>query len=209
MPKVATRVDVQAVLVGLMAAPPDDSVETRVLGAAVRLLLRDGLAGFELDAVADRCGVGRSTIYRRFGDRNGLLSATVAHEGRRILVALAEAVADIEDPVEQVVAAFAAGLRMARDGDFAALIRDDPHLLRLLTVDAGPLVAVATEQLVMLGRERLPGIDERMVRGAAEVLVRQALSFVVTPSSALDLRDDAIEDTVRAHLIPTPVRSRS
>lgn len=191
-----------AVLAGLLAPPPDDDVEARVLDAGVRILLGQGLAGFELDAVADRCGVGRSTIYRRFGDRNGLLSATVAHEGRRFLAALADAVADIADPVEQVVTAFAAGLRLAREGAFGALVRDDPRLLRLLTVDGAPLVAAATEQLVALGRERLPDVDERSVRAAGEVLVRIAVSFVVTPESSLDLHEEAIEATVRAHLLP-------
>lgn len=202
MPRTVTRVDLDALLADLASPPPSDDVETRILRHAGRLLVAGGLEGFEVDAVAERSGVGRSTLYRRFGDRNGLLVATLAHEGRRFLGALAAAVADLDDVEEQVVVAFTAGLRLVGSSGLAELLRSEPLLLRLLTVDSGPLVTAACDQLVAEGIRRHPHLDPAVTRRTAEVLVRLALSFVVQPETSLDLADGAIEDTVRHHLVP-------
>jgi AcrR family transcriptional regulator len=47
----------------------------RILEAAVRVLAKRGAEGTSLDAVADEAGVGKGTIFRRFGDRSGLFQA--------------------------------------------------------------------------------------------------------------------------------------
>ncbi len=202
MPRTATRVDLDALLGELAQPPSTDDLHERVLRTSASVLLGTGLDGFEVDVVAERSGVGRSTIYRRFGDRNGLLSATLAHEARRFLGALAVTVASIDDLEEQVVAAFSAGLRLVRSSDLADLLRSEPLLLRVLTVDSGPLVTVACDQLVAEGLRRRPALDAARTRRTAEVLVRLALSFVVQPETALDLADDAVEQTVRHHVAP-------
>jgi AcrR family transcriptional regulator len=48
-----------------------------ILKAAERLLARDGPDGVSIDAVAAAAGVGKGTVFRRFGDRAGLMSALV------------------------------------------------------------------------------------------------------------------------------------
>lgn len=205
MPKVATQVDAAAVLAALAERPvvsdDPDGVDLRILDAAGRLLVDVGLDDLEVDQVAELAGVGRSTIYRRFDGRNALLAATVAHEGRRLLAALADAVAGIDDPEERLVVAFSAGLRVARATGLAERIRDEPLLLRLLTVDGGPVLAAATAQLAALSRTSDPTLDERDAGETAELLVRLAFSLVLTPNSALDL-DEGLEDTVRRNLAP-------
>jgi AcrR family transcriptional regulator len=45
-----------------------------VLRAAADLLIEDGLEGIELTAVAQRAGVGKSTVYRRWGSVPGLVA---------------------------------------------------------------------------------------------------------------------------------------
>ena len=142
--------------------------------------------GLEVDEVAERAGVGRSTVYRRFGDRNALITATLAREGRRLLSVLADSVADADDVVDAVVTAFCAGLRMARVGGLDALIREDPLLLRLLTVDGGAVIAAARDELAQLARRRDPALDPLDAHRTAEVLVRLGISFVLAPDSALD-----------------------
>jgi len=206
VPRVATQVDADAVLVALLRRPVDDGdlddVDRRILDAAGRMLVESGLEGLEVDAVAEAAGVGRSTVYRRFDGRNALLAATVAHEGRRLLAALADAVADIDDPEERVVVAFCTGLRVARATGMAERIREEPQLLRLLTVDGGPVLAAARAQLADVARSIDAGIDPRDAQAVAELLVRLAISFVVTPESALDFDDDGGEAAVRRHLTP-------
>ncbi len=202
MPKEITRVD-PVTLLGLLTAPsPGDDTDERILAAAAQLLLVGGLSGLEVDEVAQRSGVGRSTIYRRFDDRNALITATLAREGRRLLTVLAEAVAGTDDVVEEVVVAFCAGLRMAHASGLAELIRADPLLLRLLTIDGAPVIAAARDQLAELAQHRDPTLDGLDARRTAEVLVRLGISFLVAPDSALELTGDDAEAAVRRTIGP-------
>ena len=204
MPKVATQVDAVAVLTALAQRPVDteaDDVDRRILDAAGRLLVDVGLEELEVDQVAELAGVGRSTIYRRFDGRNALLAATVAHEARRLLAALADAVAGIDDPEEQLVVAFSTGLRVARATGLAERIRDEPLLLRLITVDGGLVLAAASAQLASIAVELDPELGPTRATETAELLVRLAISLVITPQSALDL-DDGCEDSIRRQIAP-------
>ena len=48
---------------------------TRILTAARQILAEHGRAGLSMNSVAAAAGVGKGTIFRRFGDRDGLLHA--------------------------------------------------------------------------------------------------------------------------------------
>jgi AcrR family transcriptional regulator len=48
---------------------------TRVLAAAERLFAEHGVAAVSMDDVATAAGVGKGTLYRRFGDKSGLAAA--------------------------------------------------------------------------------------------------------------------------------------
>lgn len=50
----------------------------RILEAAARILAENGPAALTMDAVAAAAGVGKGTIFRRFGDRAGLTEALVS-----------------------------------------------------------------------------------------------------------------------------------
>jgi AcrR family transcriptional regulator len=50
------------------------AVRDAVLRAAADLLVESGLEGIELTAVAERAGVGKSTVYRRWGSVPGLVA---------------------------------------------------------------------------------------------------------------------------------------
>jgi AcrR family transcriptional regulator len=54
----------------------------RILAAARCLFARGGAAGVSMDAVADAAGVGKGTVFRRFGDRVGLTGALIDAEMR-------------------------------------------------------------------------------------------------------------------------------
>ena len=200
MPKEVTRIDTRALLDRLVSDHPGDATDDRILHAAGRMMLVDGLEGLEVDSVASEAGVGRSTVYRRFGDRNGLLAASLAHETRRFLAVLAESVSVADDVEDQVVTAFCAGLRLARQSGLTELLRNDLRLLRLLTVDGGPVLAAARDLLASLAMARDAAVPAADATRRAEVLVRLAFSFVLTPSSALDLEGDACEDMVRRYV---------
>src|SRR3954470_10029901 len=95
--------------------PPDDAVSERVLDAALELAAASGIRNLTMDDVARRAGVGRMTVYRRFGDKASLVEALSTREGRRCLEQL-DAAVDLEDPVaDQIADGFVATLRIARE----------------------------------------------------------------------------------------------
>ena len=56
----------------------------RLLEAAARLIAEHGVAGVTMDAVAVAADVGKGTVFRRFGDRTGLLTALLDHSSRKL-----------------------------------------------------------------------------------------------------------------------------
>ena len=54
----------------------------RILCAAMRLIERDGVEAVSMDDVAAEAGVGKGTLYRRFGDRSSLLRALIEEPER-------------------------------------------------------------------------------------------------------------------------------
>ncbi len=59
--------------------PRNPGAEDRLFKAALEEYGEHGWAGFTMDAVARRAGVGKSTIYLRWRDKDDLLSDAVAH----------------------------------------------------------------------------------------------------------------------------------
>jgi AcrR family transcriptional regulator len=57
--------------------PRNPEVGERILGAALELLREKGPAALNIDAVAARSGVARTTIYRRHPDRQALIAAAL------------------------------------------------------------------------------------------------------------------------------------
>ncbi|GAA2460270.1 helix-turn-helix domain-containing protein [Streptomyces glaucus] len=60
----------------------------RLLEAAARLVAEHGAAGVTMEAVAAAASVGKGTVFRRFGDRTGLLMALLDHSERKFQAAL-------------------------------------------------------------------------------------------------------------------------
>ncbi len=60
----------------------------RVLAAAERLFTARGVGGVTMDDVAAEAGVGKGTLYRRFGDKGGLAVALLDQRERELQAAL-------------------------------------------------------------------------------------------------------------------------
>ncbi|MET9776951.1 helix-turn-helix domain-containing protein [Streptomyces sp. NPDC006367] len=60
----------------------------RLLEAAARLVAEHGAAGLTMEAVAAAAQVGKGTVFRRFGDRTGLLMALLDHSEKKFQAAL-------------------------------------------------------------------------------------------------------------------------
>ncbi len=80
-------------------------VRTRIVDAAARLLHEDGPAAVTTRAVAEAAAVQAPTIYRLFGDKDGLLDAVAEHELARYVTGKASVEAGA-DPVSDLRAAW-------------------------------------------------------------------------------------------------------
>ena len=86
MPR-AVAIDIDGVLHAAIAAPSgpedaDDATE-RILDAAAELFATHGIQRCSVEEIARHSGVGRTTVYRRFENRNQIVQAVLARECRR------------------------------------------------------------------------------------------------------------------------------
>ena len=85
---------VSATPLELLRAPPPreraDAARNRaaVLAAAARLFAKHGVAGVSMDQVAAAAGVGKGTVFRRFGDKAGLAAALLDTRERELQEAI-------------------------------------------------------------------------------------------------------------------------
>ena len=189
-------------LLGLVLSGGQDTdpVGESILAAALEEFLAYGLRRTNVDVVARRAGVSRATLYRRFENKDVLVQAVLIRECRRFFGSIAAAVDGLPTARERLVEGFVVGVRYTRrDPLLTRLLASDPEaLLPYLTVNGGLVVTVARDFLVGQA-EGLPGgakaVDGRDPAGVAELFVRLAISFTLTPDSCIPLDDD---DSVRA-----------
>ncbi|OOC55011.1 MULTISPECIES: TetR/AcrR family transcriptional regulator [Nocardiopsis] len=84
--------------------PRSAEADRAVLGAALELLVEHGVEGTSIEKVAQRAGVTRATVYRRYPDKTRLLLAALL-EGLRTPSDLPEC-----DSVEEMLSMWAQGL---------------------------------------------------------------------------------------------------
>ncbi|MGW8066166.1 TetR/AcrR family transcriptional regulator [Streptomyces ziwulingensis] len=90
----------------------------RLLEAAARLVAEHGAAGVTMEAVAAAASVGKGTVFRRFGDRTGLLMALLDHSEKKFQAALLGGPPPLgpgAPPVERLCAFGLASLRRCVD----------------------------------------------------------------------------------------------
>lgn len=200
----------------LLGAGVDDvsaasQTDERILDAALVEIGEHGTRGATIDAIALRAGVGRITVFRRFGTKEALVQRLGLRELRRFMAAVQDGAAQIADPADRIAAGFLACVRLADEHPLVGrLTRHEPATtFAQLTTGSPSAVDLATAfiaaQLAAIEREtgRVAGDPQEV----AEVLVRLALTYVLVPSPRIDPRDEA---AVRAfaHRVIVPVALR-
>ena len=196
------------VFAGEAADVPDDPTATKILDAVVVAIAANGISALTVDGVARRAGVNRTTIYRRFGDRDALLLAMTLREGERMAQGILHSLNGVEDPADQLVEGFAAALRLAeahpvirRTAEhepqdlIAAGLADGAALLRL----GSSFAAAGVQKLQSAGRAT--HLDAEVV---GETMARLFASFVLLPPQhVIDVRSEAgARSYARQTLVP-------
>ena len=165
-----------------------------MLDSALALAAASGIQHLTMDEIAARSGVGRMTVYRRFGDKDRLIEALAVREARRCLAEL-DAASDPSAPIaDQVADGFATSLRIAREHPLLGrLARVEPEtVLAALTANGGALFAMSRAFVAERLREsqRAGVLGPLDADAAAEILVRLAFSFVLIQESVLPTDDE-------------------
>lgn len=184
----AQTLDLDAVLADAVrtdpgAAPIADPDAEAMMDATSQLLGWFGLRRWSMEDVAERAGLARATVYRRFESRDRLVRATLIRDARRFFAAIAGAVDRSAPLEEQVVQGFVVGVELARLSPVPRLLDTDP---------AAALALVSSDSILQAGRRALVesyesvtgpvGVADRpRVEAVAEALIRLALSLLVTP----------------------------
>lgn len=182
-----------------------------ILDAALVEFDRHGFRKVALDDVARRAGVSRTTIYRRFANRDELVSAVMDRENARLF-------ADIADELTAV------GLKSARpQSDYyveaftSAILRSRRHrVLNRMIVDEPALTLELARRHYGAAVERIdqalqvilpPGFADRVgpeaVRELADTIWRYAMMALLLPSTeSMDTAED-IRAFATRHFLPS------
>lgn len=173
----------------------DDAISGRILDAALALAAASGLRHLTMEDVARRAGVGRMTVYRRFGSKAALVEALSVRECRRCLAVIAAALPDQAGADERLAGLLTATLRVIRDHPLLARLASvEPEaLLRELTRDDSAVFRMVREFLIGVIRDGQAAGE--LVDGdpaiLAELGLRLGASFVLMPDTVLPIDDPA------------------
>jgi AcrR family transcriptional regulator len=105
----------------------DDELRERIVRAAVELLADGGRGAVTTRAVASRVGVSPPTIYRLFGEKNGLLAA-VAEHGYARFIAAKHPLQPTDDPVDDLRSGWSLTVEFGlHNAELFLLIYGEPH----------------------------------------------------------------------------------
>src|SRR3954465_8339191 len=138
----------------------------RILAAAARLIEQHGIDQVSMDAIAADAGVGKGTLFRRFGDRSGLVMALLDERTREFQDALIRGEAPLGPgaPAVDRGGAFGRGLRGLLEQHGEMLMAAELGA-RWVRGEAG-VYALYRTHLAMLVRECDPAHDDEYLAEA-------------------------------------------
>lgn len=160
--------------------------------AAHVLTVERGWERVRVSEVAGLIGVSRPTLYKEFGDKQGLGDALVLHEAERFLIGITNVLDLHRSAAEEAIPA---AVRYTLDEAAASPLlkavltapggntpRDETGVLPLLTTSAS-MLGLGSERLVTWFGEHFPQIDSDDVADAVDALIRLTISHLVLPNT--------------------------
>lgn len=198
----SVTVDPNEVLASVLADGNDtDETVAKILDAASELYISAGVRRVSIEDIAERSGVGRTTIYRRFDSRQQILEAVLGRDIRRFFASIIAPSTHLQTFGDVVVASFVNGLAASEASLLATVVRAEPELLKLLTIDGGPLIDAGRTFIVALYAGVNPGSDTTNVELVAELLIRVAISLILTPTATFPIHDAAATSELMHRLL--------
>ena len=177
-----------------------------ILDAALVEFERHGIHRVALEDVARRAGVSRTTIYRRFANRDELVAAVIERENVAFFADIAAELKNAGPQSNYYVEAFTSSiLRFRRHRVLNQLVIDEPALM---LAQARRHYGTAIERMSEALRVIFPPgfadrIGEQTVVELADTILRYALMALMLPSmQPLDTADD-IRAFAAEHFLPS------
>jgi len=143
-----------------------------------------------LEDVAERAGVTRMTVYRRFGDRPHVIEAALARDVSRFFEGLVAADDPHAPTTERIVSSVATALSLVHGhpGLAHVLATNPGQLLETVLADDGAVLAMGSAFIAghLAPRGRRPNADQRRT---GELLASLFISLLMMPPPSVDLTD--------------------
>lgn len=182
-----------------MASPASVKVGDPMIGTAGAILAaarvefaRHAFRRANIDAVAQRAGVSRRTLYRHFPTKEALFEQLVEADTQALFLELGNA-ARAQDARGAIVECFTLAMRRITESPLAtAVIESEPELLIGVNTPNGEKALVRASHLVA-ATLRLCGVTmpDDEVLTTAEILVRLVASLLTNRAGVLDINDTA------------------
>jgi AcrR family transcriptional regulator len=156
----------------------------RLLDAAERLVAEHGAAALTMEGVAVAASVGKGTVFRRFGDRTGLLAALLDHSERKFQAALLSGPPPLgpgAPPLERLRAFGCAMLRRSID-ELDLLLAAEPSAERRHTFAPRRFLRA---HVALLLREAVPDGDSELLSHTLLAYLDAALIHHLTEQRGL------------------------
>jgi AcrR family transcriptional regulator len=183
-----------------------DPTTEAILDAAVAEFEQHGFRRVALDDVARRARVSRTTIYRRFSNKDELVAAVIERENVRLFADIAVELKNAAPQSNYYVEAFTLSImKFRRHRVLDRMITDEPGLVIEL---AATHYHAAIERMAEALRTIFPTrvaerIGEQAVTELADTILRYAAMVLLLPSAQpLETADD-IRAFARRHFLPS------
>ncbi|OBA61164.1 TetR family transcriptional regulator [Mycobacterium sp. 1100029.7] len=193
-------------LAGDLVERPDvelPDVDRTILDTARTVFETYGVRRANIEDVAARAGVSRSTVYRRFPTKDDLFEHVVRREAEIFFATLDRSTSGC-DPRQAVIEAFTLGVRLVQDSPlYSRIVESEPELLGLFSRSHVFPIGQFTDGIAHTLRRCGADIPETDLANIADILLRVALGIIVFPTDRLDITDHAaVRGYAARYLVP-------
>ncbi|MFY2858497.1 TetR/AcrR family transcriptional regulator [Mycobacterium sp. THU-M104] len=178
-------------------------VDRVILDTARAVFETYGVRRANVEDVAVRAGVSRSTIYRRFPSKDDLFEKVVRREVGRFFRTLDRATAGCS-PQQAVVEAFALGVCLVQDSPlYSRIAESEPELFGLFSRSEVFPIRQFADGIAHTLRRCGADLPDPELADVADILLRIAFGTIVFPTDRLDTTDPAaVRRYAARYLIP-------
>jgi TetR/AcrR family transcriptional regulator len=178
-------------------------LDRAILDTARTVFETYGVRRANIEDVAARAGVSRSTVYRRFPTKDDLFEHVVRREAQLFFTTLDQATVGC-DPQQAVVEAFVLGVGLVHDSPLYSRIADsEPELLGMFSRSHAFPIGQFADGIAHTLRRCGADIPESDLANIADILLRVALGIIVFPTDRLDTSDTtAVREYAARYLVP-------